>query len=249
MKKSVCIVLMVILMILSASCATVSDTFEEGMVPYDAKEGSVIPIAQEDDTIYISGCLDKAKAYNISSDLYKDAENVFSGTVVSSEAFFYMNTLQTISCVCVENVFKGDFIPGENVFVGELGGRTTYGELVKGSNIEPKEFDKDTKAEPLPADKKMEIGYEGYYTMKEGQEVLLFVNEASINLEATSIKGFPPVSYYILGVSDGKLIKDDKTKYSRPSKLEPENGLTITVDKGESFTITVDELSKMKNDR
>jgi hypothetical protein len=236
------------MIISSASCSSVSDTVGESKAFSGEEEMSVIPIAEADDTIYISGCLDKVKIYNSSKELYKDSENVFSGTVISSEALFYMNTLQTISCVRVEKVYKGDFIPGECVFVGELGGSTTYGELIEGSKIEPKEFDKDTEAVPLPADKKMEIGYDGYYTMKEGQEVLLFVNVASVDPDEALMNGFPPVSYYVLGVSDGKLLKDDMSKYSRPKKIEPENGLSFTTDTGETMTITVDELSKMKKD-
>lgn len=245
MKKTVCTFIVIVALILSASCSATrnqsSDTNGKSLSNPESVEDKISPpIIEENDILYISGNLDKINSYNSANDLYGSSENVFSGTVVSSESFFYKNTLQTISCICVETVYKGDFVSGNYVYVGEIGGRTTYGELIEGCNIEPKEFEKNTT--PVSSDKKVVVGYDGYFTMQEGENVLLFTNLASINVEEISIGGFPAISYYILGGSDGKFHKVDESSFAKPKKSKNGNDSSDSSSKDETLIITLDEL-------
>lgn len=196
------------------------------------------PVNSEDDVTYISNFADKSRTLDTFDKLNGVAEYVVTGVCVSSGPVFQNDTLYTISEVKLDSVYRGgNLAAGDTILIVEMGGRTTHGEYVKNCHIEKKAFE---TVEPVPSDYKIVMGTDGYFPLKEGEQVLLFLTDATGFLE--SIKG--PV-FSIWGTYDGKLfLQPDGVTYAFP--LPSDNG-KLKFGEGK-LKITVDELkTKVKN--
>jgi len=143
--------------------------------------------------------------------------------------------MYTLSHVKVEEVFKGDLKKGEEILIVELGGRTTFGEHEKNCDIEEKAFEQGK--ERLPDDYKLVTGVDGFFSLKEGEQVLLFLGD-----ESGFLKEVTEPLYSIIGGYDGKLFLQEDGSYARPLPNE-----TDKLQFGEeSLTITSEELNSIQ---
>lgn len=190
---------------------------------------SSIPSEDEENTHYVPSTLSREKSYDTLESLNEVAANVFAGTCISSKPIFQLETLYTLSEVRVTRVFKGGFKIGDIVLIEEMGGRTTFGEYQKGCNIEQKAF--ETDLESVPDDKEVVTGVDGFFPLKEKEEVLLFVGDSS-----GFLKEVKEPTYSIWGVYDGKLYLQEDGSYARPFpsltdiRIFGEGTLVITID-------------------
>jgi len=190
------------------------------------KPGMVI----KDGTMYVSNTTSRKTPYSI-NELTAVAENIFTGLCVSSGPVFQNDMLYTISEVQVTEVFKGVFQVGDIVFVLEMGGRTTIGELRKETSEEIKDF--DHYDDRISADTKFVEGIDGYYPLKVDENVLLFADDTSGFLE-----DFTEPVYYPFGDYEGKMYLKKDNVYARNT---PSNTDEIIFDE-KSLSISVDEL-------
>lgn len=101
--------------------------------------------SSETEPYYISGQFSRAIKFETAKSLSDAAENIFAGRVISSKPAFYDGFLFTLSCIEIERVFKGNLNANEIIYVGELGGKTTYADYSKYIPIEKKIFEETTK--------------------------------------------------------------------------------------------------------
>ncbi len=193
----------------------------------------VEPSAEEDDIVYSSILADRGRTLTI-KDLNELADFVITGVCLSSKPDYQEGFLYTVSEIKIDTVYRGEnMASGDTITIIEMGGRSTYGEQAKHAPKVEKAF---YTGEPMPSDGQFVQGMDGHFPLKEGEQVLLFLCDATGFIK--SIEG--PV-YSIWGSYDGKLLlmPDGKT-YANP--LPSKND---TIEFGEeSFKITVDELKE-----
>ncbi len=161
------------------------------------------------EVITYSNHLDKIKQYNNLEDLYKNSEFVITGECISSTPFYQNEMLYTISVIEISNVLKGDLSLDKMIQIIEIGGRTTFGEYEKGCNLPYKAF--ETGKERLSADQEITIGTDGYFPVKDGDVILLFLCDTTGFIKDSTNRIFS-----ILGSYDGKFYLDFDGNYKRP---------------------------------
>lgn len=184
--------------------------------------------------------MDRERTLGTFDELNEIAEYVVTGVCVSSGPVFQNDTLYTISEVKLDSVYRGENLAaGDTIKIVEMGGRTTHGDYVKYCHIEKKAFE---TIEPIPYDHKVVVGTDGFFPLKEGEQVLLFLTDATGFIK--SIEG--PV-FSIYGTYDGKLfLQPGGVTYARPL---PGNTDKLQFGAG-TLRITVDELkAKVKNQK
>ncbi len=207
---------------------TVSATESSTPVP-----SAVEPIYDENEIRYISNSTDKL-VYDSLDELNKDADFVVTGACISSKPVFQNNIVYTLSEFKIGSIFRGDKLTeGDTILIIEMGGRTTYGEYNKNCPSEKKAFE---TGDPMPSDYQMVTGIDGFFPLKEGEQVLLFLADST-----GFIKSNEQQMFGIWGAYDGKLfLQPDGVTYARP--LPSKNDQLIF---GEgTFKITVDELKE-----
>ncbi len=207
---------------------TVSATESSTPVP-----SAVEPIYDENEIRYISNSTDKL-VYDSLDELNKDADFVVTGACISSKPVFQNNIVYTLSEFKIDSIFRGDKLTeGDTILIIEMGGRTTYGEYNKNCPGEKKAFE---TGDPMPSDYQLVEGIDGYFPLKEGEQALLFLVDAS-----GFINGIDTPMFGIRGAYDGKLfLQPDGATYARP--LPSKNDQLIF---GEgTLKITVDELKE-----
>lgn len=200
------------------------------------KPVSTIPFIEDGNVQYISSTTSREAYYNTFEELEKVAGFIITGECISAEPIFQNDTLYTLSKIKISQVYKGNLIAGDTILVTENGGRTTYGEYVKGCAIEEKAFEQIS--ERLPDDYSIVEGLDGYYTLKTGEQVLLFVGDVSGFLK--TVEG--PL-YGIHGDTDGKLFLQDNGAYARPIPSETDTHIFGK----DSLVISVNQLDKIIN--
>ena len=190
-----------------------------------------IPIIDVGNVRYISNQTSREKPYNSVEKLVEVSGFIFSGECVSSKPVYQNNNFYTLSEVKVYHTYKGKLAVGDIVQVFEIGGRTTFGDYVKGCAIEEKAFEQ--ASDRLPDEYGIVEGIDGYFPLKTGEQVLLFAGDASGFLKMTD----KPL-YGIHGDYDGKLYLQDDGTYARPIPSETDN----FVFGKESLVISVNQL-------
>jgi hypothetical protein len=190
-------------------------------------------VVDESNTRYFSNHLSRAGVFASYDSLDKVASNIIEGKCISARPLYQNNRLYTISEIEIVRVFKGSLSIGDVIKLWELGGRSTYGEYVKGCNIEPKAF--ETGSERISDAKNIVVGYDGYFPLKGEEQVLLFIDETK-----GFIKSITEPVYGVWGDYDGKYYKQDNGSFSRPL---PASTDTLVFGEG-SLTISLDDLLK-----
>lgn len=209
---------------------TVTDTESSIQMPQ-----VIEPIYDEDDVRYISNISDRY-SINTFDQLNSISEYVVTGTCISSKPVFRKDLLYTISEIQINGVYRGDTLTkGDIILVIEWGGRTTYGDYYENCHIEEKAFE---TGERMPSDMKLVAGLDGYFPLKEGEQVLLFLGD-----ETGFIEEIKEPLFGIWGGYDGKLfLQPDGVTYAKPLPAQ-----TDKLQFGEgTFTITADDLEKVK---
>lgn len=189
------------------------------------------PVVDVGNVRYISNQSSRMTPRSTVEEFVEDAGFIFSGECISSEPVFQNDTLYTLSKIKISQVYKGNLTVGEIVQVGESGGRTTYGDYVKGCAIEEKAF--EPEGERLPDDYEIVEGSDGYFPLKVGEQILLFAVDASGFFTMTD----QPL-YGILADYEGKFFLQDDGTYARPIPSQTDNH----VFKKGYWVISVDEL-------
>ncbi len=197
MKKGIYLVCILICIFVVAACTPLTSDTEAGAV--SSVESA--PISEEDGTLVITNSADMLKAYNDYDALIKDAENIFTGKSIDVSTIFENDTLYTISSVVVEKVYKGNFKPGDTILIDEVGGKTTLGEYVKGTNTVAKDFD---EKENLDMNQKVLVGFDGFFPIQPNEELLLFANSSN-----GFYKSIADNTYYVVGSYAGKFLKTE----------------------------------------
>jgi hypothetical protein len=210
--------------------------FDETLTTSNAdKVKLTVPIVDDNNTRYISNSLSRKGAYITFESLNKVSSNIIAGICISSKPKFQNNTLYTLSEVKITHVYKGNFEIGDVILIEELGGRTTFGEYEKGCNIEQKVF--ETGLDRISSDSIIVVGNDGYFPLKNSDEVLLFVDDTK-----GFLKDIKEPVYGIWGTYDGKLYLQEDGSYARPLPT-----LTDNFEFGEgTLKIGIDELNSIK---
>ena len=167
-----CVLLAIIFVICCFACSSCNGekaSEEAGLSEAPKVEISLdedLPIVSEGDVLYISNSLDRLKAYSSFAELSSDSANILSGLCISSTPVFQNNVLYTLSEIQVSEVYKGDVSVGDTITIVEMGGRTTYEEYVKGSNLTEKSFLQGD--EQIQDDQEIVIGDDGYFPLNTG---------------------------------------------------------------------------------
>ena len=165
------------------------------------------------DTLYSYWKTSRAKVYRSIQELVKDSTVIVIGECISARTVYQMDNIYTVSEIRISSCYKGDVGTGEIIQVVEMGGRDTYGEYSKHCFTDEKDFTKLT----YPDHFKVVCGADGFWPMKEGERVLLFLGDTTGFLK--EIEG---TLYGIIGDYDGKLYLQSDGTYSRPkpSKMD-----------------------------
>lgn len=155
------------------------------------------------DTIYYSWDTYRLKYYDSIDELFEISELIITGDCISSKPVYQLGQIYTVSEIKVNSCYKGAAGSGDIIQVVEIGGRDTYGEWRKNCNSEVKDFPTETH----PDDSNVVIGIDGFYPIKEGDSVLLFLGDTTGFLQ--DIDG---TLYGVMSDTDGKLyLQDDGT--------------------------------------
>lgn len=163
---------------------------------------------ENDDTVYYSGDTYRLKYYDSIEELFDVSEVVITGDCISSKPVYQLGHIYTVSEVKVSNCYKGMVDSGDIIQVVEMGGRDNYGEWSKNCNSEVKDFPTETH----PEDSKVVVGTDGFYPMKEGDSVLLFLGDTTGFLQ--EIDG---ILYDVMGTTDGILYLQSDGSYVKPT--------------------------------
>jgi hypothetical protein len=205
---------------------------ESVSVDSSQRPDEVEPIYDENEIRYISNSTDKL-VYDSLDELNKDADFVVTGACISSKPVFQNNIVYTLSEFKIDSIFRGDLTKGDTILIIEMGGRTTYGEYNKNCPGEKKAFE---TGDPMPSDYQMVTGIDGFFPLKEGEQVLLFLADST-----GFIKSIEQQVFGIWGAYDGKLfLQPDGVTYARPL---PSNNDKIEFGE-DTLKITVDELKE-----
>ena len=162
----------------------------------------------DDDTIYYSWDTYRLKYYDSIEELFDVSEVVITGDCISSKPVYQLGHIYTVSEVKVSNCYKGTVDSGDIIQVVEMGGRDNYGEWRKNCNSEVKDFPTETH----PEDSKVVVGTDGFYPMKEGDSVLMFLGDTTGFLQ--EIDG---ILYDVMGTTDGILYRQSDGRYVKPT--------------------------------
>jgi hypothetical protein len=202
-------------------------------VRIENKSQTINAVVDESNTRYFSYQLCKTRVLYSYDSLDQVASNIVEGKCLSARPIFQNEMLYTISEIEITRVFKGSLAIGDVKKVVELGGRTTYGEYIKGCNIEQKAF--ETGFEHVSDAKSIVMGWDGYFPLKGEEQVLLFIDDTK-----GFIKSITEPVYGIWGDYDGKFYKQDNGSFSRPLRASTDK---LVFGEG-SLTISQDDLLK-----
>ena len=208
-----------------------SELKEETSVDYTSAvdHSEFVPIVDKDNTRYFSWHTDRFRSFQSLDELSANAPLIISGECIEATTVYKLNNIYTLSQVKVKDVYKGNVSSGDIIWVVECGGRTYFGDYDKNCMVDEKEF--ENKEDRLPADFQIVIGLDGYYPLKCGEEVLLFLGDTS-----GFLPDFNNPLYDVIGDTDGKLYVQENGSYKKasPSSTDEyifdDNNLTITVE-------------------
>ena len=163
------------------------------------------------DTLYSYWKTSRAKVYRSIDELAETSAVIITGECVSAKAVYQMDNIYTLSEIRIIEVYKGQINAGDIIQVIEMGGRDTYGEYSKHCFTDEKDFTELT----YPDYFKVVCGADGFWPMKEGEQVLLFLGDTT-----GFLKDIDGTLYDIIGDYDGKLYLQSDGTYSRPSPSE-----------------------------
>ncbi len=165
----------------------------------------------DSDTLYSYWKTSRAKIYRSINELADASALIVTGECVSARPVYQMDMIYTLSEIRVSECYKGELSTGEVIQIVEMGGRDTYGEYSKHCFTDEKDFTKLT----YPDHFKVVCGADGFWPMKEGEQVLLFLGDTTGFLKDTD-----GTLYDIVGNYDGKLYLQPDGTYQRPSPTE-----------------------------
>ena len=163
------------------------------------------------DMLYSHWETTRAKVYRSVDELAETSAVIITGECVSAKAVYQMDNIYTLSEIRIIEVYKGQINAGDIIQVIEMGGRDTYGEYSKHCFTDEKDFTELT----YPDYFKVVCGADGFWPMKEGEQVLLFLGDTT-----GFLKDIDGTLYDIIGDYDGKLYLQSDGTYSRPSPSE-----------------------------
>jgi hypothetical protein len=163
------------------------------------------------DTLYSYWKTTRAKIYRSIDELAKASTVIGAGECISARPIYQMDNIYTLSEIRITEVYKGNVTSGETIQVVEMGGRDTYGEYSRHCFMDEKDFTKLT----YPDYFKVVCGADGFWPMKEGEQVLLFLGDT-----IGFLKEIDGTLYGIIGDYDGKLYLQNDGTYKRPSPSE-----------------------------
>ena len=166
------------------------------------------------DTLYSHWETTRAKVYRSVDELAETSAVIITGECVSAKAVYQMDNIYTLSEIRIIEVYKGQINAGDIIQVIEMGGRDTYGEYSKHCFTDEKDFTELT----YPDYFKVVCGADGFWPMKEGEQVLLFLGDTT-----GFLKDIDGTLYDIIGDYDGKLYLQSDGTYSRPSPSETDD--------------------------
>ncbi len=178
---------------------------------------------------YFSLSADKLRNYDSFDDLATAAEAVVAGESIESTVVFRFGNIYTLTKLLVTDTYKGSVVNGETIWVIERGGYTTYGEYVANCGADEKIF--GDMIVDCPDEYQVVMGVDGYFPIKQGEKVLIFVGNTS-----GFLPDFDEPLYDIIGDTDGKLYVQEDGTYKRadPSQTDDhafgDNELTITIE-------------------
>lgn len=190
--------------------------------------------AANNDVYYINNEASMMSPPSTLYDLCGRADFVVTGNVNKSETVFQNDTMYTVQTVAVESAFKGGIDAGSEIYVIEVGGRTTFGEYDENCVKTIKDF--ETGAQRRDENTIIVEGVNGYFPMSEGNEVLLFLSDTG-----KFIENIDATQYSIIGTYAGKLYKQDDQTYTQiaPSQNAQisfaEDGITAALDLIEDY--------------
>ena len=178
---------------------------------YGLEVGVDVQTETDNDTLYSYWKTSRAKVYRSIDELAKASAVIVAGECVSARPVYQMDNIYTLSEIRISDVYKGNVAAGETIQVVEMGGRDTYGEYSKHCFTDEKDFTKLT----YPDHFKVVCGADGFWPMKEGEQVLLFLGDTT-----GFLKEADGTLYGIIGDYDGKLYLQADGTYQRPSPSE-----------------------------
>ncbi|MBQ6426349.1 MAG: hypothetical protein IJJ92_06110 [Clostridia bacterium] len=161
-----------------------------------------------DDTLYSYWKTTRVKVYRSVDELAEVSTLIVAGECVSARPVYQTDMIYTLSEIRITDSYKGKISPGSIIQVVEMGGRDSYGEYSKHCFIDEKDFTKLT----YPDYFKVVCGADGFWPMKKGEQVLLFLGDTT-----GFIKDLDGTLYDIIGDYDGKLYLQPDGTYKRPS--------------------------------
>ncbi len=178
---------------------------------YGLEVGVDVQTETDSDTLYSYWKTSRAKVYRSIDELAKASAVIVAGECVSARPVYQMDNIYTLSEIRISDVYKGNVAAGETIQVVEMGGRDTYGEYSRHCFTDEKDFTKLT----YPDHFKVVCGADGFWPMKEGEQVLLFLGDTT-----GFLKEADGTLYDIIGDYDGKLYLQSGGTYTRPSPSE-----------------------------
>jgi len=249
MKKLICFLMALMLAFSLVACTKVQPPTQpqetnppEETYPtfvMEIPEIGIEPVVDQNNTRYFNGSLEKAFLLDTAEKLVDYSPLIVAGKCISQENVYHME-LHTLSQIEITHVFFGDARIGDVISVIEMGGRDTSGNYDQ-HMYEEKDF---FTGKRLPDDYRIVTGYEGYFPLREGDEVLLFLSETT---------GFQGELWYVtVDASDGKLYLQESGAYQQPLpsstdelKFDTEGlqgGTGAPPLGGGTLTITIDQL-------
>ncbi|TCS96766.1 hypothetical protein [Hazenella coriacea] len=211
MKKRVLLSMLGTAIIITSACSSHSDK-EQASVPLEKQAKTEVST----EVPIIEGSFDVVERYETVEDLAKKATIVIEGKVVNEDSFQSdSNTTFTKSEVIISRVIKGDVKTGDMVTFVELGGLTTRGEVTKEKT--GLQLSKNEKAQPV------EVVFNGVKTMKKGDKVLLFGEDAP------NRKLLDQVYYFPVGMHEGKFMIHDDSASRKIDKVKNDHGDQVEV--------------------
>ena len=203
----------------------------EVMTETDSDAQSLGPAS---DTLYSHWKTTRVKVYRSIDELAQASAVIVAGECIFAKPVYQMDNIYTLSEIRITDVYKGNVTAGDTIQVVEMGGRDTYGEYSKHCFTDEKDFETLT----YPDNYKVVCGIDGFWPMKEGEQVLLFLGDTT-----GFLKEIDGTLYDIIGDYDGKLYLQSDGTYRRPSPSETDE---YVFDKGNlsADAETLKELAK-----
>lgn len=186
---------------------------------------------------YYSISSDKIRSYESLDDLTTASSEVIVGDCLNTATVYQYGNIYTLSQIKVQEVYKGNIVSGDTIWVVECGGRTTFGDYDANCMVDEKEF--ESSEDRLPDDYQIVIGMDGFYPLKQGESVLLFLGDTS-----GFLPDFNDTLYSVSGDTDGKLYAQEDGTYKKPSPSQTDNYIF----EDGNLTITVAELQSIERD-